>query len=179
MLLFYLSLVTTETERDFIVKVYGDLNRRLLGYAYKLSHDKHWAQDATQQVFLVLISDLPKYNGMPDDKLAKYCFTIVRNSFFRWRKQNARLGDLELLGSDSSSEGSEIDDPLMRQIEREELLRALAMLSEVHRMVIIQKFFLERTHREIAEDMDISVSRSQNLLAEAMRNIREILGVEK
>ena len=177
MLAFYLSLITTDSERDFVIRVYYMLNRRLLSYAYKLSSDTQWAQDAAQQAILVVINKIQKFMKMSDDEISAYCFTIVRNYFYRCYKRRSREVDFELSDFDkSNSEGSDpVQDSVLQQLEYEEVKDAIQSLPERQQMILALKYGAKLTHSEIAAQMGISESYSQNLLSAAIKGLRKAL----
>lgn len=180
MFIFYLSLLSSDSDREFITCLYQKLNKRLLGYAYHLSGDVQWAQDATQQVFLAAMDKIQILTQMNDDEMAAYCFTIVRNSFTRRNKRNSREHSMDIQEIDvEDTINGTVEDAVLRQLEYAEVKAAVQQLSEPHRMIIALRFGLNRTHAEIAQEMGISVSSSQNLLATAIRQLRKLLEVNK
>ncbi len=177
MFMLYLSLLSTDYERDYVTSLYHKLNRRLLGYAYKLSGDVSWAQDATQQVFLIVIDKVEKFTRMDDDETAAYCFTIMKNLFVRDRAREGRLIHPDSADAHYSKQSvdSRIEDEIFDRLEYSEVKNAVSKLPERKRMVIVLKYGFDLSHAEIAQAMGISVSASQNLLAVAIRQLRSIL----
>ena len=147
-------------------------------YAYKLSSDAPWAQDATQHVFMIVIDKIEKFSKMNDDEIAAYCFTIVKNYFYRFSKSRSMEVDFELSESDlkNAVDNDPAQETLFRELEYEEVKLALRSLTERQQMIIALKYGLKRTHSEIAEEMGISESYSQNLLAAAVKELRKKLG---
>ncbi len=178
MLTLYLSLLTSESDQDYITRLYTKLNRRLLGYAYKLTGDVSWAQDATQQVFLTVIEKIEKFTQMSDDEVAAYCFTIVKNSHIKNQTRESKVIYIDLMENrlSDSEINSPIEDEVYDHLEYAEVKKAVAQLPEQRRMVIALKYGFGLSHSEIAQNMGISASYSQNLLAAAIKQLREILG---
>lgn len=178
MLLLYLISVLSDSDSEFITKLYHKLNKRLLGYAYQLSGDVQWARDSTQHVFLEVMSRSEIFTQKKDDEVDAYCFTIVRNFIFRRIKQNKReeIVDIQEL---EIADTLNAEDDFLKKLEYTEVKAAVRMLSDDHKMIIAMKYGLNQTHAEIGQAMGISVSSSQNLLAAAIRQLRQILGVTK
>lgn len=178
MLPLYLSLLSTDSERDYVTNLYHKFNRRLLGYAYKLSGDVTWAQDATQQVFLVVIEKIRKFTQMSDDEIAAYCFTIVKNLYIRSSIQKDRQVFIESMDELSLNHNVEdrVEDEIFNRLEYLEVKKAVSELPERKRMVVALKYGLGLSHSEISQLMGISLSSSQNLLSSAILQLRRILG---
>ncbi|MEA5067994.1 MAG: RNA polymerase sigma factor, partial [Christensenellaceae bacterium] len=169
MLSFYLSLISTESEREFVVWLYHKLKRRLLGYGYKLSSDVPWAQDATQQVFLAIIDRIEKFTQLQDDEIAAYGFTMMKNHYIRWKQRSRKVVELELFETDGvdGAPESPVEELVLERLAHAEAKAAVAKLKDKQQRVIALKYGLRWTHAEIARDMGISESYAQNLLAAA------------
>lgn len=177
MFMLYLSLVSTDSERAYVASLYHKLNRRLLGYAYKLSGDVSWAQDATQQVYLIAIDKIEIFTQMDDDETAAYCFTIVKNLYIRKRVADGRQVHLESMDDlhTAYATDSRVEEEVLNRMDFEEVKRAVSKLPERKRMVIALKYGFGLSHSEISRSMGISTSSSQNLLAAAIRQLRDLL----
>ena len=179
MLLFYINSVTSDSGREFITLLYHKLNKRLLGYSYHLSHDVEWARDATQEVFLTAIGKILTLTQMTDDEAAAYCFTIVKNNYLQWVKQNGREESIDIQEIEiADTDNDQTEDIILKQFEYAEIKSAVKQLSERHRIMITLRFGLNRTHAEIAKELGTSISYSQNLQAAAICQLRQILGVK-
>lgn len=179
MLAFYLSLVSSNDEKSFVTELYRSINKRLIGYALKMSSDPDWSQDVVQHVFLYIIEHIQKFTEMPSDEILYYCLSIVRSQYGRWRKSGAEIVDLNSLENvlEDTSDGSMVEEFVLNQLDREEIKTVLMELSEQQQMLITMRYGMGLRHAEIAKHMGISESRSQNLLAQTMRVLRQKLEV--
>lgn len=172
-----LFLISDESERAFVMRQYDRLNRSLLGYAYKLSSDAQWAQDITQEVFLIIIDKIQQFLKMNDDEIAAYCFIVVKNAYYRYSRQTRHETDLESSEHivNKNALGNPTQELAFQGITYERIKEAVRTLPERHQMIIALKFGLNYKHSEIAVEMNISESYSQNLLSAAITKLRQIM----
>jgi RNA polymerase sigma-70 factor (ECF subfamily) len=136
---------------------FGDLYRRYFDriYAYlriALSDDQ-LAEDATQQVFVKVLEALPRYEprGKP---FRAWLFTIVRNegiSVLRARRRTSVEDPMELARWQDRLEADDAADHVLGWIEDRELLLFIERLPASQRQVLILRYMLDLSHREIAE----------------------------
>ena len=136
--------------------------RRLFAFFYRLSPDVEEAKDCCQETFLRLWRERARY--ISKGKFSTYLFRIAKNLFLdRYRKQKSRI-NLQTLSPDCSATGSmrsnQLIDPLNAAVETEITLavsRAIARLTEAHRLVYVLSEEQHMSYREIAEILDCPV----------------------
>jgi RNA polymerase sigma-70 factor (ECF subfamily) len=145
--------------------------RAVYGIAYRAVGNVTEAQDLTQEVFLRALRSLPHYRetGAP---FSAYLGTIARNLIRdRWRKHRPQIVDLEhAAGLPSATPTPE--DHLLRTIDREELRRALKMLSDDHQTVIQLRVNQGRSAAEVGEIMGRSPEAIRQLQYRALTALR-------
>lgn len=171
-------LIGNHTEKnpdnDFVMSLYEKYSKRILGYAYKMTHDIMLTQDIIQAVFLIIINKVEKLKQLPDDEIAPYIFTIVRNESLHKLKANEREVIYEFIDDVIASE-LDVEEHVIENIEIGIVKKILAQLPERFRMVIMLKYWMDFSHKEIGQEMRISESSSQNLLAKAIATLRKQL----
>jgi RNA polymerase sigma-70 factor (ECF subfamily) len=123
----------------------------LLGYLTSLLCSRHEAEDALQDVFVTIAR---KHSSVARARLLKpYLFRLARNVALNRLKRNRRMRRQGIPGTDwleAKPAGEPADDPAPH------LAAALAALPERQRVVLVLKFFRDKTFREIGQLMGTS-----------------------
>jgi RNA polymerase sigma-70 factor (ECF subfamily) len=148
---------------------------KLLGDVYRLVPDEDTCKDLAQEVFV----DLWRKRTELDihTSLRAYLRRAAVNKTLNYLKTQKRTlldepAHLEQLADDSAQE--------IRQKQGQETLEqalhaAIDALPEKCRLVFSLSRFEQRSHREIAEQLDISVKTIENQITKAMKLLREAL----
>lgn len=129
------------------------------------------AEDLTQETFLKLFQNLPRYKGR--NKFKAYLYTIANRLCIdeSRKKPFYSLEDVEEIVSAQNE---------MAQAEnREEIRRLLGVLSAEQREAVILRFGQELRFSEIAKVMGCSMRTAQSRVRNALRLMRKELGDER
>jgi RNA polymerase sigma-70 factor (ECF subfamily) len=160
-----------------LVDAYHD---RLVQFFFRLSWDRDRAEDLTQELFLKLMRGCQRYR--PAGKLSTFVFRVATNLWIdHWRtqRQKARLVSLDLAAHDGPADiaGAEpgphecaVDDE-----ERCVLRRALATLTEPHRIVFELAVYQERPYGEISDLLHIPVGTIKSRMHNAVHALKALL----
>lgn len=130
---------------DELAELVARSGDRLLRVAYQLTHERAAAQDLVQDALLRVYRSLRRRSVAPDDWYA-YLRRAVVNEYVRTRRARARS---EIV-TDSVPDRPHRDVAENRIADREQLWRALAMLSPRQRAVLVLRYYEDLGDREIA-----------------------------
>jgi len=149
------------------------------GAAYNLARwitgNDHDAEDVMQESYLRALRFSGRFRG---DKIRSWLLTIVRNTCFRWLRQN-RLSesstglDEKLAGGVREAENPEAK--LLAAAQSEIVRQAVAGLSPEFREVIILREMEDLSYKETAIIAAIPVGTVMSRLARAHSRIRKLL----
>lgn len=146
----------------------------LLGDVYRIIPDEDTCQDLAQEVFVELWrkrADLDIHTS-----LRAYLRRAAVNRALTYLKSQRHL---DFDGNDWSQAADTSDQDIIRQEQQETLEqalhRAIATLPERCRVVFSLSRFEHLSHREIAQQLDISLKTIENQITKAMRLLREAL----
>lgn len=142
-----------------IVKYYDEIYR----FCYHHVGSRQIAEDLCQDTFISFIENTSSRGFLQNTK--SYLYTIAKNKcidFYR-KKKPVYMEELE----EKLDEQSDAD---FTQIEVHELL---SHLDEELREVLILRFFQDLKFREIADVMDISVSKAKFLVGKALDTLQK------
>ena len=162
-------------DADAFGALYDRFQPEIVRYLAHRVGDAEVAQDLSQQVFLKAWQAIPRYEsrGVP---FKAWLYRMAHNQMvdhFRTRRVTT-----DLAGVDPPEEARA--ERLLLAGERNAALeRALARLSEDHRQVLVLRFLMEKSAREISEIMgrkEVTVRGLQMRALQALRRVVEETG---
>lgn len=143
---------------------------RLYRVALGTLHDRHSAEDATQQALIAMWRYLPRlrdprrFEGWSYRLLVRACYDEAKRRP-RWLPEAV---------VQPSSEPIAADDYL-GVVRRDELERAFPRLSVEHRAVIVLRYMLDLPLQQVADALDVSVGTVGSRLDRALKALRAAL----
>ncbi|MGH7476274.1 MAG: RNA polymerase sigma factor [Longimicrobiales bacterium] len=154
------------------------LVRRHLPGAYATAiavlHEPADAEDVTQDAFVVALERLDECRQ--PDRFAAWLMRIVRNRAHNYRRaaKVRAASPLSVAEGQTSPSGDSADRAQLRV----RLTRALEMLNDTHREVVLLHDLEGWRHREIAEALELPEGTVRSHLFHARRALRRELGME-
>lgn len=143
----------------------------LSNVAYGVVRDEEDSYDIVQQVFAKFWD---KRNTVDiDDNIKSYLHRATLNTSFNFLDKNKRIiniGDDQLRDMSSHSEERNTDF-LSGEVE-EAIKKSIAELPEKCRMVFALSRYSDKTNKEIAEELDISIKAVEKHISKALRELR-------
>src|SRR6266496_968247 len=137
-------------DRDALRLLFEEYKDRVYSIAlYSLSGDEAAAADATQQVFLKLMSRIAQFRG--DSEFTTWLYRLVVNTCLDERRKQKRLVPLMEFGSIMKTQGQGSQLTVYARHEMaEQVRRAIAELTPKLRLPILLKYILGCSYEEIA-----------------------------
>ena len=162
-------------DREAFRVVYEAYKDRVYSLAcYTLDGDRSAASDITQQVFVKLLTSLSQFRG--DARLSTWLHRLVVNLCLDGRRAARRrpaVSDPSLLDALVDPRSPHHD---LAQAERADAVqRALSQLPPRFRMVILLRYFEERSYEDIAAALNCSVGTVASRLNRAHRALAKLL----
>ena len=162
----------SDIEAEALAVIYRSYAGRLIGLLRPLLGESEAAEDVLHDVFSRLPWAISQYR---DDSFGGWLRQVtVRAALTQMRAKRRRhecmLPDPDQMGPDRVTEAD------FEAIEhREELARALAQLPEPLRQVVVLRVFMDLTHQQIADALEISPTASEVRLCRALKQLRGML----
>ena len=144
--------------------------------AYKLTGNREMANDVAQEAFIRAWKAIEKFRG--DSTFSTWIYRITVNTAWTLRKKAKKHNTLNI---DDTYEPIVIDekkDPELVAINSDlssVLINALDKIPIEHRIIVELKNIEGRSHKEIADYLDISVTAAKVRLHRAHQKLRQIL----
>jgi RNA polymerase sigma-70 factor, ECF subfamily len=151
-----------------LVEHYWD---RLYRWLYHLSHDRHTAEDLTQETFYKALSGLASFKA--GTNLQAWLFRIAHNSFLNLRRANRKVR--QSFPEDLAGPG---DGPVAEAISREalqHLSRAVERLPRDFRAAFLLRVEEDLSFREIAAVLETTEETARWRVFKARQKLMEVL----
>ncbi len=147
--------------------------------------------DLTQETFLGLYRGLEGFRG--EAKFEFWLFRIAQTTYLKWlrsRKRRPEPGLQELTpGAETSSSGSDDHQPVvvtretqlsevLKQEQLEMLRLAISGLPDRMRQCVVLRIYQDRSYREIAEFLELSIETVKAHLFQARRKLKQMLDAD-
>lgn len=162
-------------EQDFLAVMYEKYYWLVRSYALKIVEDEKIAEDMIQEAFIRLIPEAEKLMQMKEPVYVSYLVTTVKrvSSDYVRRSANKRFKDSL---SFSETEYLNLPDDLpdvaefvVGNISAEKMKDAVRKLPQKYRDVLLFKYLLEMSDREIGKMLGISAGSVRQYLTRARR----------
>lgn len=154
---------------NYFEKIIKAYDKSLYGYIYSLVREKYLAEDLLQETFIKIYKHLDQYD--PSKSFSAWIISIARNTVYDYSKKK-RIPTLNLLDEKDHPIEALSNNPsqLLEAKEKIEVLdKLLNNLPEKYRDIIILKYFDELKYNEIAEVLDIEITKVKWQLYEARK----------
>ncbi|MEQ2427485.1 RNA polymerase sigma factor [Enterocloster hominis (ex Hitch et al. 2024)] len=153
--------------------VYRDYEKLVYRFLYSHTHDAEWSRELMQETFLRAVYSISRYDGTC--KLSVWLCQIAKHILYqelRKRKQMETVGLADYLIDDSAPDG---ETSILKQERKMELYRAIHLLPELEREVVLYRITGELSFREIGEILGRSENWGRTVFYRAKQKIREEL----
>jgi RNA polymerase sigma-70 factor, ECF subfamily len=135
------------------------------------------AEDLTAEVFVKMVESLPSYRftGAPFES---WLYRIAAARIIDFRRRSTRRPQTELSDSMTTDEPLP-EEELQERQEFETLRNALARLSDEQQSVLILRFVERKSHQEVAQILNKSVSAVKSIQHRTLIELASLLGSEE
>ena len=177
MLVFYCSMLETEHERDKMVEIYEEHRHALLMYALKILKNQESAEDAVHNAFVSVIEKKDKYFHLSCRDFRFSAVIIVRNKCLdilrKEKPYNAiPIDEMEFFLESNESSPEEL---AIISSEYDAIRKHLDAIDEVSRQVLIMKYYLSMTYKEISESLGMTPKHVETKIARAKEKVRKLI----
>jgi RNA polymerase sigma-70 factor (ECF subfamily) len=161
-------------DREALAEVYARFQRPLFRYLFHLLGQKELAEDALQEVMLIIWQKAHTFQGTA--QAARWIFGIAHHQAFKALRRNTHVTCVELeTALDLPDEEPGPEANVLRQATYAEIASALAHLSPEHREVLELAFFQDFACKEIAAIVGVPPGTVKSRLSYARRALKAAL----
>jgi RNA polymerase sigma-70 factor (ECF subfamily) len=160
--------------------LYDATRRRVFSLCLRMVHNHETAEDLTQETFVLAFTRLKTFRG--DSAFTTWLHRIAVNVILMFFRKNRSIPDLTSLEPVSESgeevnarEWGEADGNLRTSLDRIALERAISVLPNGYRLMLILHDIEGYQHEEIATMLGCSMGNTKSQLHKARLKMRELL----
>ena len=169
-MLIYLQLISEPEDRELFVQLYEKHRVAMFNRANRILHSKQDSEDAVHEAFLKIAENIEKISSLECHKRNKYIVTIIENKAINAYRAK-RLHPTEPLFD--LAEYAVVDT-----YEDGDFTRCILKLPHDYREVLLLKYDLGFSNKEIADALDISQALVRKRLQRARNALRRICKME-
>ncbi|MDE6035586.1 MAG: sigma-70 family RNA polymerase sigma factor [Ruminococcus sp.] len=165
---------TTDNNKSLLTfdEVYKKYYRQILAYFIKHIGNQEEAEDLTSEVFMYCYKNFDKYD-VKKASVSTWIYLIAKSRFcnyLRDRKVNDNIDDYTDLVDYSAVD---VDKALYLEEMRKQLNNALNSLTERQRLIVILKYFQEKSAEEIALILNTNANNIRVQLSKALKSMKK------
>ena len=179
-------MLTQEQEQQIIEQIlHGDKNQyRLIvkeyqshvaNLCYKLAGNSLDIDEVTQQVFVELYTALPRFRH--ESRLGTFVYRITVNVIAKMTIYNKRHVSYEYDRTDTDTVDyqSSREEQILKEEQSRRLHEAIGQLKHEQRTALVLYSFKGLSYQDIAEVMQVSLSKVESLIFRAKKNLKKML----
>ena len=178
MLLMYLSVIDSEDNEDYFIKLYNTYKQRMYTIAKGITNDHHLAENALQNAFIGIAKNLELIKDLDKRALEMYLFKAVKNSAISEMRKEApsrKNVNIEEQYNELSSEQN-----IAKEVTDSELLREIiAFIKNMkgeYRDILTLRLIYELSFSRIAVALNLPVSTVKDRFYKGQKMIIEKFG---
>lgn len=134
------------------------------------------ASDLTQDIFLKLVESLPRYRFI--GKFQNYLYTMAVNTCNNYLKKR-HIEQIELTDNFTTDLDTSLIDEILHEERKETVQKALDLLPEIQREVVILRYYHDLKVKDIATITGVGVSTVQSRIYQGLRKLEKVLEREE
>ena len=134
------------------------------------------ASDLTQDIFLKLVESLPRYRFI--GKFQNHLYTMAVNTCNNYLKKR-HIEQIELTDNFTTDLDTSLIDEILHDERKETVQKALDLLPEIQREVVILRYYHDLKVKDIATITGVGVSTVQSRIYQGLRKLEKVLEREE
>lgn len=179
-----LMSIEDEKQRSDVEQIWNLYGKIMLAKAYGILGNMQDAEDAVQEAFLRISKNAENFSEpkSPDTiaLVSIYTRNVAINLYRRNKKRNELFGndgDLDNVIS-AAAESEDIAQLIVNDETVEIVRRAINMLDEPYKDVILLKYYYHKKNIEIAEVLGVDANTVNGRVFRAKKKLKELIGEE-
>lgn len=143
-------------------------------YLVKLGCSEANAEDIVQDTFYKALKYI---DGIQTEKLSSWLFKVAINKYYDLCRKNNRHIQLSLhedIFKESLREDRLVEDFILDSEKKEEILKCLNSISEIQKNLLLFKYDMGLSYKEIAEILDINENTVKTYLFRAREQFKKV-----
>lgn len=158
--------------------LYDEISPRVFGLIRRLLVDHSQSEEVTQEVFLEIWQNAPRYDQSKGGASTWILTMAHRRAVDRIRSsQSGRDRDVKIGIRDYVSQYDNVAETVETTIEHERVKKAMSQLTELQRQAVTLAYYGGFSHSEVASMLSVPIGTVKTRLRDGMIRLRDELGV--
>lgn len=158
--------------------IYSVVRHKLAGQTFCDADIEHCVADTFSEFYC----DLDNFQNAAGSIRAWLCVIARNNAYDRLRRYKKEAGTLSLDAEGIAAPWDDtfsVEEALVTKEFREELLREIKALGEPDSTILLRKYYLSESSKEIAANLNLTVSAVDTRAHRAIQKLRNLFGGER
>jgi RNA polymerase sigma factor (sigma-70 family) len=153
--------------------------RRVFSYLYQKTSDRELSNDLFQDTFIKVINTLKKGTYKNEEKFLPWVTRIAHNVMIDYFRKSSLMpmsyghDDFDVFRQVKKEDS--IEQKLMRSQTNDELIQLIKRLPKEQKQVLVMRIYGDKSFKEIAEKMNVSLNTSLGRMRYALLNLRKMI----
>jgi RNA polymerase sigma-70 factor, ECF subfamily len=147
-------------------------SKAVFKYLIKIGASKENAEDIIQETLYKTLKNIDSIDG---DKIRAWLFKVAINAYynmFNSNKKHTNLSHEDIQSLELLTES--IEGAYIKKVKKQDIHRALNMLKPSYKNLIVLKYFLNMSYKDIGDIMEISDEKVKVYLYRARNKFRKV-----
>jgi RNA polymerase sigma-70 factor, ECF subfamily len=163
-------------ERAF-AEFYDEVSPVVFGTTLRVLRNRAMAEEVTQEVFLELWRQAPRYDRSKGSPKAWACTIAHRRAVDRVRSEESSRARDEADANQTRADHDVVVDEVTTNVERDTVVDALSRLSDAQREAVSLAFYGGHTYREVAAMLNVPEGTIKTRIRDGLIRLRDLMGV--
>lgn len=181
MLIFYMSILDNDEQRNLFEERYDKYYPDCLRFANKILSNSNLAEDAVHEAFLGIIDKRDKYLALPINDFRNLILTMTRYKAIDILRKETKVKtdpiNDELFVSISDDE-QEVEELVLKRISIEEMGKYIEQIDETSKQILYMRYLHNMSYKEIGENLNMAIKTVEVRIARAKKKVRDLIRKE-
>jgi RNA polymerase sigma factor (sigma-70 family) len=153
--------------------------RRVFSYLYQKTNDRELSNDLFQDTFIKVINTLKKGTYKNEEKFLPWVTRIAHNVMIDYFRKSSLMPmsrgteDFDVFRNVRKEDS--IEQKMMKSQTYDELIGLIKRLPKEQKQVLVMRIYGDKSFKEIAEKMNVSLNTSLGRMRYALLNLRKMI----
>jgi RNA polymerase sigma-70 factor (ECF subfamily) len=164
-------------DESAFAEFYDEVSSVVYGTVLRVIRDPSMAEEVTQDVFLELWKQAPRFDPVKGSPKSWAATVAHRRAVDRVRSQESSRARDDADARLAPREQDEVADEVTAKAEREQVVAALAQLTDAQREAVGLAYYGGHTYREVAVLLDVPEGTVKTRIRDGLIKLRDLMGV--
>ena len=143
--------------------------------------DEFEIESCASDVFIDFYNNIDRYSEEKGSVKALLCVVAKRRAIDIFRKRAKEINNISLdddEGYTQISDNTDIEDSYIKKEQKKKLLEAVKSLGSPDSEIIVRKYYMGESSKEIAEKLSLTVNAVDTRTSRALKKLRSIIEID-